>query len=294
MIRRYLNMRQHKILVLGASGMLGNAVLRYFATHTDHEVVGSIRAEGARGLLPFNVQDNVVTAGSVDDPDMLARLFDRTQPTVVINCVGLVKQLDEANDPLSAIPINSILPHRLGRLCSLVGARLVHLSTDCVFSGAKGMYSESDVPDANDVYGRTKLLGEVSYAHTITLRTSIIGHELKGSSSLIGWFLAQQGSVKGFSRAVFSGLPTVEIARIINEHVLPDAGLHGLYHLSADPIDKYQLLQLVANVYGKETDIVEDHSLLIDRSLDSSRFRDATGFKPVSWPVLVRRMYEFK
>jgi dTDP-4-dehydrorhamnose reductase len=287
-------MGKHKILVLGASGMLGNAVLRYFAAHTDHEVVGSIRAEGARGLLPLNVQDNVVSAGSVDDPDMLARLFDRTKPTVVINCVGLVKQLDEANDPLSAIPINSILPHRLARLCSLVGARLVHLSTDCVFSGAKGMYSESDVPDACDVYGRTKLLGEVSYAHTITLRTSIIGHELKGSSSLIGWFLAQQGSVKGFSRAVFSGLPTVEIARIVNEHVLPDAGLHGLYHLSADPIDKYQLLQLVANVYGKETDIVEDQSLVIDRSLDSSRFRDETGFKPDSWPVLIRRMYDFK
>jgi dTDP-4-dehydrorhamnose reductase len=294
MIRHYLHMGKHKILVLGASGMLGNAVLRYFAAHTDHEVVGSIRAEGARGLLPLNVQDNVVSAGSVDDPDMLARLFDRTKPTVVINCVGLVKQLDEANDPLSAIPINSILPHRLARLCSLVGARLVHLSTDCVFSGAKGMYSESDVPDAYDVYGRTKLLGEVSYAHTITLRTSIIGHELKGSSSLIGWFLAQQGSVKGFSRAVFSGLPTVEIARIVNEHVLPDAGLHGLYHLSADPIDKYQLLQLVANVYGKETDIVEDQSLVIDRSLDSSRFRDETGFKPDSWPVLVRRMYDFK
>jgi dTDP-4-dehydrorhamnose reductase len=294
MIRHYLHMGKHKILVLGASGMLGNAVLRYFAAYTDHEVVGSIRAEGARGLLPLNVQDNVVSAGSVDDPDMLARLFDRTKPTVVINCVGLVKQLDEANDPLSAIPINSILPHRLARLCSLVGARLVHLSTDCVFSGAKGMYSESDVPDAYDVYGRTKLLGEVSYAHTITLRTSIIGHELKGSSSLIGWFLAQQGSVKGFSRAVFSGLPTVEIARIVNEHVLPDAGLHGLYHLSADPIDKYQLLQLVANVYGKETDIVEDQSLVIDRSLDSSRFRDETGFKPDSWPVLIRRMYDFK
>jgi dTDP-4-dehydrorhamnose reductase len=293
-MRHYLHMKKQKVLVLGASGMLGNAVLRYFAAHTEHEVVGSIRAEGARGLLPLNVQENVVSAGSVDDPDMLARLFDRTQPTVVINCVGLVKQLDEANDPLSAIPINSILPHRLGRLCSLVSARLVHLSTDCVFSGAKGMYSESDVPDAYDVYGRTKLLGEVSYAHTITLRTSIIGHELKGSSSLIGWFLAQTESVKGFSRAVFSGLPTVEIAKIINEHVLPNANLYGLYHLSADPIDKYQLLRLVGKIYGKDTDIVEDQSLVIDRSLDSSRFRDATGFTPESWPELVRRMHDFK
>lgn len=286
-------MGKHKILVLGASGMLGNAVLRYFAAHTQHDVVGSIRAEDARALLPPNVQDNVVSAGSVDDPDMLTRLIDRSQPTVVINCVGLVKQLENGNDPLAAIPINAILPHRLARLCSLVGARLVHLSTDCVFSGTKGMYSESDIPDAYDVYGRTKLLGEVDYPHTITLRTSIIGHELRGSSSLIGWFLAQTESVKGFSRAVFSGLPTVEIAKIINEHVLPNAGLHGLYHLSADPIDKYQLLKLVAKEYGTETEIVEDQTLVIDRSLDSSRFRSATGFKPQSWPVLVRRMRDF-
>jgi dTDP-4-dehydrorhamnose reductase len=181
-------MIKHKILVLGASGMLGNAVLRYFAAHTEHDVVGSIRAEDARALLPSNVQDKVVSAGSIDDPDMLTRLIDRTQPTVVINCVGLVKQLENGSDPLSAIPINSILPHRLARLCALVGARLVHLSTDCVFSGTKGMYSESDIPDAYDVYGRTKLLGEVDYPHTITLRTSIIGHELRGSSSLIGSF----------------------------------------------------------------------------------------------------------
>jgi dTDP-4-dehydrorhamnose reductase len=240
------------------------------------------------------VQDKVVSAGLIDDPDMLTRLIDRTQPTVVINCVGLVKQLENGSDPLSAIPINSILPHRLARLCALVGARLVHLSTDCVFSGTKGMYSESDIPDAYDVYGRTKLLGEVDYPHTITLRTSIIGHELRGSSSLIGWFLAQPESVRGFSKAVFSGLPTVEIARIINEHVLPDANLYGLYHLSADPIDKYQLLRLVGKIYGKDTDIVEDQSLVIDRSLDSSRFRDATGFTPESWPELVRRMHDFK
>jgi dTDP-4-dehydrorhamnose reductase len=287
-------MVKHKILVLGASGMLGNAVLRYFAEHTEHVAIGSVRTEGARGMLPLNVQDCVVAAGSVDDPDMLTRLIDRTKPTVVINCVGLVKQLENGNDPLSAIPINSILPHRLARLCSLVGARLVHLSTDCVFSGAKGMYLESDKPDAYDVYGRTKLLGEVDYRHTITLRTSIIGHELRGNSSLIGWFLAQQGPVKGFSQAIFSGLPTVEIARVIHEHVLPDTSLHGLYHLSADPIDKYHLLQLVGQIYSKETEIVEDRSLIIDRSLDSTRFRAATSFEPESWPNLVRRMYDFK
>lgn len=287
-------MKKHKVLILGASGMLGNAVLRYFAEYTDHDAIGSVRTDSARSLLPSTLQNYVFSAGSVDDPDMLTRLIDRTRPSVVINCVGLVKQLEDSNDPLSAIPINSMLPHRLARLCSIAGARLVHLSTDCVFSGAKGMYSESDTPDAYDVYGRTKLLGEVDYPHAITLRTSIIGHELRGSSSLIGWFLAQQGSVRGYSRAVFSGLPTVEIARIINEHVLPNNSLHGLYHLSAEPIDKYQLLQLVGKIYGAANEILEDSSFVIDRSLDSSLFRNATGFEPESWPALVRRMYDFK
>lgn len=285
---------KHKILVLGASGMLGNAVLRYFLAQSGHAVIGSIRTEGTRTLFPASVQDHVVTVGSVDDADVLVRLFDQIRPTVVINCVGLVKQLADGNDPLSAIPINSVLPHRLAQLCLLLGARLVHLSTDCVYSGAKGMYTESDNPDAYDVYGRTKLLGEVAYSHTITLRTSIIGHELGRSSSLIGWFLAQQGSIKGFSRAVFSGFPTVEIARIIDQYVLPNASLHGLYHLSADPIDKYQLLRLVRDVYEKQIEIVEDESLIIDRSLDSTRFRNATGFTPDSWPNLIRRMHEFQ
>lgn len=287
-------MSEHKILVLGASGMLGNAVLRYFAERSQHAVTGAVRAEGARRLLPPEVQDRAIVAGAVDDPDNLARLFDKTAPTIVINCVGLVKQLAEGNDPLSAIPINSVLPHRLARFCSLAQARLIHLSTDCVFSGTKGLYSESDVPDASDVYGRTKLLGEVDYPHAITLRTSIIGHELAGSSSLIGWFLAQSGSVKGYSKAVFSGLPTVEIARIIDRHVLANPDLRGLYHVSADPIDKYSLLKLVAEEYGKDVQIIEDETLVIDRSLDSTRFRDATGFAPESWPVLVRRMHEYK
>ena len=287
-------MIKHKILILGASGMLGNAIFRYFVEHTEHCVVGSIRADSARHKLPMNLRDHTISGGAVDDPDMLARLIDRAQPTIVINCVGLIKQLEDGNDPLSAIPINSTLPHRLARLCSLIGARLVHLSTDCVFSGKKGMYLESDIPDASDFYGRTKLLGEVDYPHAITLRTSIIGHELQGSSSLIGWFLSQEKSVKGYSKAVFSGLPTVEIARIIQEFVLPNDTMRGLYHLSAEPINKYSLLQLVAQAYGKKIQILEDKSLVIDRSLDSSRFRKLTGFMPESWPVLVHRMCEFK
>lgn len=283
-----------KILVLGASGMLGNAVFRYFATQTRHDVVGIVRSSGSIGRLPAELRDRIAPGGDIEDIDALVRMFDRWRPTLVINCVGLVKQLDDAKDPLAAIPVNAVLPHRLARLCALVDARLVHLSTDCVFSGHKGMYVESDLPDARDVYGRTKLLGEVDYPHALTLRTSIIGHELAGAHSLVCWFLEQQGATRGFSRAVFSGFPTVEIARIIDEHVLPNPALHGLYHLSAEPIDKFALLTLVARIYGKAIRIDPDPTLVIDRSLDSTRFRDATGFRPESWPTLIRRMHDFR
>jgi dTDP-4-dehydrorhamnose reductase len=156
------------------------------------------------------------------------------------------------------------------------------------------MYVEDDLPDARDVYGRTKLLGEVDYPHALTLRTSIIGHELVSSHSLVCWFLAQEGAVRGFSRAVFSGFPTVEIARIIGEVVLPRPELSGLYHLSTEPIDKASLLKLIADAYRKAIDIDDDPSLVIDRSLDSTRFRSLTGFQPENWPTLVRRMAEFR
>ena len=282
-----------RVLVLGASGMLGNAVMRLFAQSLGYQVFGSVRSASALRLLPKELHANVVTGVDVENSDSLTRLFAIVHPEVVINCVGLVKQLAEADDALSAIPINALLPHRLARLCEVAGARMVHMSTDCVFSGAKGMYTEADASDAKDLYGRSKYLGEVDYPHAITLRTSIIGHELDGARSLVGWFLAQEGRVKGFSRAIFSGLPTVEIARLIRDHVIPHRELHGLYHVSAEPINKLELLTLVAQVYGKDVEILPDDQLVIDRSLDSTRFRQAVGFKPKPWLELVRTMREF-
>lgn len=286
-------MQPQKVLVLGASGMLGNAVYRYFGNHTSHDVVGVVRSARSVSSIFGEVRGQIVEGGDVENLDALVRIFDSHRPTIVINCVGLVKQLDDAKNPLAAIPINSVLPHRLARLCSLSNARLIHLSTDCVFSGGKGLYTESDLPDARDVYGLTKLLGEVDYPNALTLRTSIIGHELSGAHSLISWFLAQESKVRGFSKAIFSGFPTVEIARIIDTYVIPQPELSGLYHLSAEPIDKFSLLELVAKTYKKAIRIDEDRSLVIDRSLDSSRFRVATGFQPDDWPTLVKRMHDF-
>lgn len=285
--------KKTKVLVLGVTGMLGNAVLRLFAQSAGYEVVGSARSTSALRLLPANLAGRLICGVDVENMDSLINLFATVRPDVVINCIGLVKQLAEADDPLAAIPINSLLPHRLARLCGLAGARLVHMSTDCIFSGAKGMYTEADVSDAKDLYGRSKYLGEVDYPHAITLRTSIIGHELNGAHSLVGWFLAQRGSVKGFTRAVFSGLPTVELARVLQDYVLTHPELHGVYHVSAAPINKFDLLTLIADVYGKEIDITADDKLVIDRSLDSTAFRAATGYQPQAWPKLVRRMREF-
>jgi dTDP-4-dehydrorhamnose reductase len=282
-----------RILVIGASGMLGNALLRLFSQSIGYEAFGSVRSFAARRLLPDNLQETVITGVDVENIDSLMHLFGVVRPDVVINCVGLVKQLTEADDPLASIPINALLPHRLARLCEVARARFVHLSTDCVFSGAKGMYTESDAADATDLYGRSKYMGEVDYPHAITLRTSIIGHELDGAHSLVSWFLSQEGSVKGFKRAIFSGLPTVEVARVIRDYVIPHPELRGLYHLSATPINKFELLALVAETYGKSIEISADEKLVIDRSLDSTRFRQATGFAPKPWPELIRSMQEF-
>ena len=282
-----------KVLVLGASGMLGNAVLRVLAQGDGYSVVGSARSTGVLRLLPAELREQVVCGVDVENTDSLVRLFTLARPDVVINCIGLVKQLAEADDPLAAIPINSLLPHRLARLCDVAQARLIHMSTDCVFAGTRGMYSEHDVPDAQDLYGRSKHLGEVDYPHAVTLRTSIIGHELSSAHGLVNWFLAQQGAVKGFTRAIFSGLPTMELARVIRDFVIPNADLQGLYHVSAAPINKFELLNLVAHAYGKPVTVMPDDALQIDRSLDSSRFRATTGYEPPTWPELVRRMYEF-
>lgn len=286
---------QCRLLVLGASGMLGNAVLRWFAREPGYQVHGSLRGAAAAARLRVLCPQAQLELGvNVENQDELVRLFARVRPDVVVNCVGVVKQLAQAGDPLSAIPINALLPHRLAALCELAGARLVHVSTDCVFSGTRGGYTEQDLPDASDLYGRSKLLGEVVDApHAVTLRTSIIGHELDSSHGLVGWFLAQEAPVRGFTRALFSGLPTVELARVIQQHVLPRPELHGLYQVSSAPISKYDLLKLVAAAYGRTTAIAPDEALVIDRSLNSDRFSAATGYRAEPWDVLVSRMREF-
>lgn len=274
--------------------MLGSVMFRVLSESSSLAVYGAVRGSNTDKHFSAKLHENFVHGVEVENQDSLLQAFAAIQPDVVINCVGLVKQSIDINSHLKVISINSLLPHRLAMYCRAIDARLIHISTDCVFTGVKGGYLETDFPDAGDLYGRSKLLGEVDYPHALTLRTSIIGHELLGYKSLISWFLRQEGSVEGFTRAIFSGLPTVELATLVRDVVLPRRELHGVFHVSASPISKFKLLELVADVYEKKIQINPSEALVINRSLNSERFKKATGYMAPDWPTLVRRMHQYK
>lgn len=283
-----------RVLVLGASGMIGSAMFRVLREQQDWSVFGTLRSGDAKRFFPSETGNNLLTRVDVDKPDEMLRAFSQVHPDVVVNCIGLTKHHKEAEAPLLAIPINALFPHRLAEVCAVGGARLVHVSTDCVFSGRKGAYSESDEADATDVYGKAKFLGEVNYPHAITLRTSTIGHELQSRYGLLEWFLAQQGGCKGYRNAIFSGLPNTVFAQLVRDIVIPRSDLSGLYHVGASPIGKYDLLRLIADVYGKSIDIDLDEQFMIDRSLNSERFSLATGYVAPAWPELIKSMHAYQ
>lgn len=282
------------VLVFGASGMLGNTVIRVLSEMTSWRVYGTLRSEGAKKFFPASIADNLITGVDVEQQDSLLQAFIHARPAIVVNCIGLVKQLAEVNDPLRVIPINTVLPHRLAKLCELTNARLIHISTDCVFSGEKGLYRESDFPDAKDLYGRSKYLGEVSASHAVTLRTSIIGHELNSSHGLVEWFLSQYERCEGYAQVVFSGVPAVVLAKAIRDAIIPHPELSGVYHLAAKPISKHELLKLIARIYQKKIEIVPDNRLAFDRSLDPGRLLAATGYSPPEWEEMIELMNKYR
>lgn len=281
-----------RVLILGVTGMLGHRVFRSLSEDPGLDVWGTLRDPVGLRFFTEAQRQRLLSGVDVLCDEALAATVRRIRPAAIINCVGIIKQLPAAEDPLVVLPINSMLPHRLARLCAEIESRLIHVSTDCVFSGRRGAYRESDPADSLELYGQSKFIGEVRDApHALTVRVSIIGHELASHRSLVDWFLAQQRTVHGYTRAIFSGLPSIELARVFKEYVLPRPELSGLYHVSASPISKYHLLQLVAETYGKSISIVPSEEVVIDRSLNSERFTQATGYVAAAWPDLVRAMH---
>ena len=274
--------------------MLGNAMVKILSENGNFTIFGTVRTDSSKRFFKENIAKRIISGIDVEQPDSLMQAFTFARPDVVINCIGLIKQLSGATDPVKAISMNSLFPHRLARLADLTKARLIHISTDCVFDGSRGGYTENDDFEAKDLYGMSKYLGEVSYPHTITLRTSIIGHELKSKKSLVDWFLSQKATCKGYKKAIFSGLPTVVLAKIIGDVVIPQKELSGIYHVAAEPINKFDLLKLIALVYGKSIRITSDENLVIDRSLNADKFRAVTGYIVPEWPELIRMMHTYR
>lgn len=284
-----------KILILGAGGMLGSTLFRLLPNF-GHEVYGTLRQSKLSQYInsSFSKPENLIFNIDVLNSDQLSLAISQVNPDIIINCIGIIKQLDIANDPLYVIPINSLLPHRLSELAERFKARLIHISTDCVFDGKTGNYSELDKPNADDLYGKSKELGEVKdKQHVLTLRTSLIGHELHSNHSLVDWFLSQTEQVHGYQKAIFSGLTTIEIANVINNNIIPKTNFYGLYQLAVNPISKNDLLILIKEIYGKDTKIVPTDSFKMDRSLNAEKFQRDFGYKPPEWRQLILEMKEY-
>jgi dTDP-4-dehydrorhamnose reductase len=284
-------MNASRVLVLGAMGMLGHKLVQVLSA--SHEVAATVR-EPRQG---FKVPPNLASARLFHEVnaarlETLERVMEAFPPYAVLNCVGVIKQQEAAPDAETAIAINALFPHQVGRLADQCGARVIHFSTDCVFTGEKGApYREDDRPDAADLYGRSKLLGELTGERHLTLRTSIIGRELRGRRSLVEWAIRQRGqTIQGYARALYTGLPTIELATLVAGLLDDFPALGGLWHVGSDPISKYALLVLLNEAYDLHLNIERDDSYFCDRRLDSGRFRAATGYVPPSWPQLVARM----
>ena len=238
------------------------------------------------GFTASNAYEGV----EVHATDRLLDVVADFRPDVIINAIGIVKQLSVAKESIPSLEVNALLPHRLALIARTVGARFLHFSTDCVFSGRKGNYSEADTPDPEDLYGRSKLLGEVGDAHCLTLRISLIGHELDRKTSLVEWFLSQKGQVQGFRKAIFSGFTTIEMARIVEMLIVKHPEAHGIWHVSSEPIDKCSLLTLVKKHYGVGTEIIPNDDFRCDRSLNSARFRERFDYRPPTWASMIEEM----
>jgi len=280
-----------KILILGGSGMLGHKL--YQQLSLKFETYVTLR-NYIKELDELNIYKNNHIRTNIDafNFEEVKNIILNLKPQVVINCIGIIKQLKEAKNQKISIYINSFFPHLLSELCQHYNTRLIHISTDCVFSGNKGNYSEVDISDAQDLYGRTKYLGEVGSGKSLTLRTSIIGHELFSNISLVDWFISNKANVvKGYTNAFYTGFPTITLAKELVRIIKEFPQLNGIYNLSSEKISKYQLLEIIKKVYSIDKEIIPFGEFNCDRSLDSAVYRKLTGFLPSTWLAMIEEMH---
>jgi dTDP-4-dehydrorhamnose reductase len=277
-----------RILILGADGMLGHQLCRSLNSRMD--VFGTVRLD-TKQYASLNILPEKQLIGNIDIDHLagLKKNLDLVKPDAVVNGIGIVKQRDEAKKAAPSIQVNALFPHQLADLCAERGIRVIQVSTDCVFSGIRGNYSEIDIPDPVDLYGRTKLLGELNRPSCLTLRTSIIGWQVNTFSSLLSWFALQRGKkIKGYHKAIYSGFSTTMIAQLIGDILLTRPDLSGLYQVASEPISKFDLLMQLRDRLGwKDIVIDPDDQFFCDRSLSGARFSRVTGWRPPTWDAML-------
>ena len=279
-----------RLLILGGSGMLGHQLWR--SLHAQHDIWVTLRRPAA-DFAPYHLFDEAksIQVDDITDDATLGQALAQAKPDAVINCVGLIKQRDEASDEALTVRVNAEFPHRLAKRCGETGARLIHFSTDCVFAGTRGNYTEDDPADATDLYGQSKHRGEVTGPQCVSLRTSVIGHELGTNLALLDWFISQRSqTINGFKKAIYSGFTTLEMARIIERILTRHPRLSGLWHVASEPISKFDLLQLCREKLGWEGIIEPNDEFVCDRSLNGDRFNEATGYKPPGWQAMISEL----
>lgn len=283
-----------RVLLLGGSGMLGHKLLHVL--HRRFNIFATCRSEDSmqrcHTALPGWPVDHLLPGIDAMNFPAVRDVIENLAPSVVVNCIGVVKQSDVIGQAIPSIELNALLPHQLAQLCSARSIRLIHFSTDCVFSGRQGNYSESDLPDPGDLYGRSKLLGELDQPGCLTLRTSIVGWELEHHRSLLGWFASQRGQrIQGYRKAIFTGLSTAALACLVGELIERWPQLHGVYHAASTTISKFDLLsRLQTALHWEDIDIQPNDSFACDRSLNAARLHQATGWTAPPWSVMIRNL----
>lgn len=285
-----------RLLILGATGLLGNTIAKYFFDKTGFQTFATLRHNSKLDLFEKKYHPKLTIIENILDYAETEKKIKNIQPDLLINCIGKTNKeiLKNFNKFEEFININSLLPHRLQNICTDSGIRLIHLSTDCIFSGRKGFYSEEDIADPADIYGRSKLLGELDYGNTLTIRKSVIGHELLTKKGLLEWFLDQNNSIQGYKNVIFSGITVLELAKLIEKYIIPKKDLKGILNISGESISKFDLLKIIADIYKKKIYIIPNEVIKVNRSLNGSRFNKLTGYRVKSWPLLIKDMYEFE
>jgi dTDP-4-dehydrorhamnose reductase len=279
-----------RVLILGASGMIGH---RMWATLGErHEAIGVLRRTelGPLASIPGIDLKNAILGIEIQNISKLTKIIEETKPDIVLNCIGIVKQLKDSSDHLKSITLNALFPHQLAKVCADNNARMIQFSSDCVFDGKKGYYKESDLPNDQDLYGRTKAMGEVDYLkNVLTMRTSSIGREVFPHGGLIEWFIGNSGkSITGYKKAIYSGFPSKRLGNIIADYIIPNSTLSGIVHVAGTPIDKFSLLNMIKDHFQLKIEILANDQVSIERSLNYEHFSKITGFVAPSWKEMMK------